>query len=182
MYTGILLRGEPFNAIYLDPPIAREAVVAGEHMGIATNTGVVYWLNVAALATIGLINDDQGNSIAGISTSALPIQYSGTGYIKEESDHMLIGGAYKLNHVNTDFMTSFKPTIVSLTVADINVTYTSGTKAVVFNETTREELGVITTSGTTFTFGVAQTVGDVISVKGLDASYNLSAATAAIIA
>lgn len=174
-YTGILLRGDTFNTIYLDPPIAREMVVAGEHAGFTTNTGVVYWLNIAALATIGTINDDQGNSIAGINTTALPIAYTGAGYIKEETTHMLVGGTYRFHAANLDFMSFFTPTIVSLTVNDINVTFASGVKAVVFNETTRTELGIIDTSGVTLTFGSAQTISDVITVAALDADYNRSA-------
>lgn len=174
-YSGILLRGDTFNTIYLDPPIAREMVVAGEHAGIATNTGTVYWLNIAALATIGLINDDQGNFIAGISTAALPIAYDGTGYIKEEATYMLVGGAYEWNHINIDFSSSFVPTISALTVDDITVTFTKGVRAVVFNETTRTELGIVTSSGATLTFGSQQTVGNVITVQALDASYNRSA-------
>ncbi len=174
-YTGILTRGASFNTIYNDAPIAREITMAGEHLGLGTSGGVNYWLNIAALSTISPIIDDQGNFTAGLSTAALPITYDGVGgYIKEESTYMLINDAYKLNHNNLDFMSSAVPIMSLLTVNDVVVTFTQGVKAVVFNETTRTELGIVDTSGSTLTFGSAQTIGNIITAKCLDANYNHS--------
>ncbi len=173
-YTGILLRGANFNTIYNDAPISREIVMAGEHLGFNTFGGVNYWLNIAALSFISSITDNQGNYSPGFKTSDLPITYDGVGYIKEESTHMLINSAYKFNYINLDFMSSAVPIMSTLTVNDVVVTFTQGVKAVVFNETTRTELGIVDTSGTTLTFGAAQTIGDIITAKCLDADYNHS--------
>ncbi len=196
-YTGILLRGDTFNTIYLDPPIDRELVVAGEHLGLTTVGSTTYWLNVAALSTISMITDDQGTSIPGINTSALPIDFDGDGYLKEEVDHLLVGGTYLFRYAalnalealtdssfkfgsydlvpaNLDFLNGAKPTMSVLTIDDVVVTFTQGVKALVYNETTREELGIVDTSEATLTFGSAQTVGDVITAVCLDADYNHS--------
>ena len=173
-YTGILMRGALFNTIYLDAPIEREITMAGEHLGVTTVGGTTYWLNTAVLATIGAISNDQGAFIPGFNTTALPITYNGVGYIKEDTDHMLIDSTYKWNHVNLDFTSSAVPVMSGLTTAEVVVTFTQGTKAVVFNETTRTELGIVTTSGATLTFGSAQTLGDIITAQCLDANYNHS--------
>lgn len=204
-YTGILVRGEVFNTIYLDPPIAREIVMAGEHLGLTTVGANTYWLNVAALSAISGITDDQGNFTPGFKTSDLPITYDAVGYIKSEATHMLVNGSslwryaplgalevltnssfkfgsYDLKPANLDFITTYVPVMSALTTSNCVVTFTKGIKARVFNETTRQELGVLSTSGGTLTFSGAQTLGDIITAQALDADYNHSAKHKLVIA
>ena len=203
-YTGILLRGDTFNIIYNDAPIAREMAMAGEHIGVGTTTGVNYWLNTAELAKIGKITDDQGNFQPGIHTTDLQIYFDGPGYIRKESGYMLVDGAFKfylaaLNNItqaddstliieNTSidvaslyFITSYRPTIDALSTTAITVSYTLGDRVYVYNETTKTDLGEIATSGATLTFASAQTAGDVITVYALDSRYNHSSKAKGVI-
>lgn len=205
-YTGILLRGDTFNNIYLDPPITREAVVAGQWAGIGADNGAggtnIYWMNLAQLVKIGMLTDDQGNYTPGFLTSDLPIVFDGAGFIKEESDHILIDSTYKWyylglkaikagDHTSVTFtdggvndtvidltklaFAQYKPTISSASTLDITCTFASGDRVRVYNETTGNHLGFITTSGATLSFSVAQSISDVLSAVAGDADYNYSA-------
>jgi len=194
-YTGILVRAATFNAIYTDPPIAREIAMAGEHIGVGTNTSQIYWLNTLALSKIGLVYDENGNSYPGFKTSALPITYD-AGYLQDKTDHLLVDlgvkfryaplGAlevlddsnFKFGSKNIDvevfsFITG-KPNITALSNISIVVEFTQGEKVLIYNETTEALLGEITSSGGSLTFS-AQTIGDDITAQAVDTSYNLSA-------
>jgi len=204
-YTGILLRGDTQPNIYNDPPIAREACMGGEFMALGTNSGVNYWLNIAALSTIGELTPGTGVVEVGIRTAALPVIFNGPGYIREDTDEMLIKGTYSWNHAalsnvkvandtmlrieNFDVETpilSFKNSalaaITALNTLDITVSWATGDFVEIYNETTKVMLGTSNTSGTVFTFPAAQTVGDHITVRAVDGSYNKSAKTKGVIA
>ncbi len=193
-YTGILLRGDTYDAITADPPINREVVMAGEFLGATTIGGSIYYLNLAELVKIGT-PDAQGNFTPGFKTSELPITYNG-GYIQRYDTYMGVDGTYtwryeplanievasttelkisgvSMNTPNLKFF-SYKPTIDALSTTEITVSYTTGTKAVVYNATTSTQLGELTASGATLTFGAAQNSGDVIYVWTVDADDNKS--------
>ena len=211
-YTGILLRGDTFNNIYLDPPIAREVVMAGQWLGAGTDDGTggtnIYYLNLAQLEKIGVRTDDQGAYLAGFNTTDLPIVFDGVGgYIKKETDYMFVNATHKWwyagvraiktgTHESVTFtdgtndatvnitelvFAQYKPAFSALTTVDVVCTYTTGTQVRIYNETTGQHLGFITSSGGTLTFGTAQTIGDVITAAAVDTNYNYSAKIADII-
>lgn len=198
-YSGILSRGDTFNTIYNSPPIAREMVTAGEHIGWGTMASNVYWLNPAVLSKIGEVTDDAGTFAASFKTSDIAIDYDGTGYLKEMGDHLLVDGLYQFRYdaldalealTDTNFtfgtmdidvavldhISTKTTTITDLTTTSITATWTKGNTARVTNETTGTYLGAISTSGGSLSFS-AQTSGQVISVVILDSAYNYSAKT-----
>ncbi len=196
-YTGILVRADTFNEIYLDPPIAREIAVAGEHLGIGTFSSSIHWLNIAALAKIGEIQDANGTTSLGFKTSDLPITYD-AGYMVETANWLLINDTHKFRYaalgaleVLTDSSFKFgsknidvevfsfitgKPTITALSTTSITVDFNQGVKALIYNETTEALLGEVTSSGGTLAFS-DQTIDDDITAQAVDASYNKSAKT-----
>lgn len=211
-YTGILLRGDTFNNIYLDPPITRELALAGQWIGAGADNGAggtnLYWLNLVQLAKLGELTDDQGSYTPGFKTSDLPVVFDGVGYIRDETDHMLVDGLYKWyyagvkaiksgDHTTVTFtdgatndtvidlsalaFSQYAPAISGATTVDITCTFTDGVRVRVYNETTGEHLGFINSSGSTLTFGSAQTIGNVLTAVAADADYNYSAKAATTI-
>jgi hypothetical protein len=195
-YTGILLRGDTYDNIKNDPPIEREAVMAGEFIGVTTISGQTYYLNTAALALISEVAAD-GTTAAGFKTSDLPVTYDG-GLIDASVDTagITIDGSYlwrysalanleKADDLNFkiksyEMITAdlafvcHKPTIDALSATAITVSWSYGEKSLVYNKTTSTALGEITSSGDSLTFGSSQTSGDVIQVWTEDADGNKS--------
>lgn len=185
--TGILLRGGTFNEIFVDPPVTREATLAGSFLGISG-----YWINLPVLSKLGEVTDSQGSFTAGFKTSDLPITYD-AGYLQEDTDALLVNGnafrvaplsalevlsstSFKFDGIDIDvamlnFLTTYKATIDFLSQTDITVTFTC-LKVLVRNETTGIDLGEVTTSGDTLTFSSTQNIGDEITVRTVDSHYN----------
>ncbi len=286
VYTGILLRGDTYSAINADPPIAREAAIAGEFLAIGTLSGVVHYLNIAGLAQILKINAG-GTAALATKTSDFPIEYdagdlvvtanglevqgslidatvisnitkatalemiidsisinptalngitsatstaltvdaqllnptvlseiteatstlltvSGTvlhidklAKITEATSTLLTVSGTDLHidklatitdidaeKLTTDkiYYMGAKPTITALSTTEITVDYYLGDKVEVYNFTTSTLLGELTTSGGTLTFTIAQTIGDVLYVWGIDADDNKTLQRKGIIA
>jgi hypothetical protein len=196
-YTGILVRADTFENIFADPAIEREIAMAGEYLTVGTPSGVTY-LNLAALSRIGIVNDD-GTNIPGFKTSDIPINYDGTGFIKQETGWMLVKGVYKwyyeglsglkaASNTAATFTNGTDDATVNITAlvtsqakpAGITVSTTTavvnfvGLRVRVYNETTGKLLGFIETSGETLTFAEAQTTGDIITACICDEDFNYS--------
>ena len=194
--TGILLRGDTFNNLYIDPVVTRELAVAGQWLSAGTDNGVggtnVHYLNLAALAKIGKLQDDQGTGEINLKTSDLPIKYDG-GLFNQQPEGIIIDENYMLWFASLGFkavtadkltflddteldLTYYKyilylPT-VTYTAADITVVWAQGVKAAIKNETSGIDLGYATVSGAAYTYPTAPSVGDVISVQMIDVNFN----------
>lgn len=198
--TGILIRGDLFNNIFIDGPVTREIVMAGSWLGAGTDNGTggtdVHYLNLAALAMIGKLEDDQGAGTIGFKTSELPITYDG-GLFEKSTDPLVQGIIVDVNNIlyyealgfkkvtsseltflddsvlNLNYykFLTYKPD-VTFTALDVTVTWSAGAKAAIFNESTSTPLGYATISGQAYTFPVAPQVGDVISISMIDAEFN----------
>jgi hypothetical protein len=202
-YTGILLRGDTYDNIHSDPAVGREAVIAGEFLSLGTFTGVVHYLNIEQLARIGKIGAD-GTYAPGFKTSALPITFNGGTFdTTEDNDYIVVEGhnwRYEplanieaadatnltISGVNLSVpglaLLSSKPTIDALTADDITVSWSTGAKCFVYNNTTSTMLGEIALSGGTLTFSSAQTTGDEILVWTVDDDTNTSMKRKGVIA
>jgi len=194
--TGILLRGDIFSTIYADPVVAREVALAGNWLTIGTDDGSggvnEFYLNLAALSRIGKLLDDQGNGNIDLKTSNLPIIFD-AGLFKEQADHILIKNNYRLyfealgfknvtsstivfeddTELDIDYLIQqqTRPIIEASTSTDITLDWNSGTP-VVFNETTKTDLGTPSTPHVAHVYSVAPSPGDIISVCLRDADYN----------
>lgn len=194
--TGILLRGDLFNTIFVDPPVTRELAMAGSWLGAGVDNGTggtdVHYLNLAALATIGKVMDDQGVAQNGFKTTELPITYDG-GLFKQLPEGILINDDKTLYYAALGFKSvtpdliifsdtteldvkylkflNYLPDVVS-NATDITVTWNQGIGARIYNETTSTDLGVTTQSGVAYNYAVMPSSGDVISISQFDADYN----------
>ena len=108
-YTGILLRGDTYDAIVADPPIAREAVMAGEKLGLGTLSGVVHYLNIAMLAAVG---DTE------TKTSEFPILFDG-GELQVNNQGLVVRGTQWY------FINITESTATNLTVDGITINPTA---------------------------------------------------------
>jgi hypothetical protein len=203
-YTGILLRGSDFTTIYNDPPINREAAMAGDHLALGSYSGIITYLNIGQLSKIGKLTDENGTYVPGFKTSDLPINFDGNGYIKNNNTNMLVAGTYQWDHealaalvtvddttfefastsIDVDkwtFAIQYEPVIDALNDTDITVSFTRGAKCIVYNQTTKTDLGEVTSSGTTLTFAASQNAGDEIIVYAVDANYNKSLNTKGVV-
>jgi len=194
--TGLLLRGDLFNIIFIDPVVTREIAIAGAWLSAGTDNGTggtdVHYLNLAALAKIGKLNDDQGSSDAGLKTSDLPITFDGglfnqqpEGIIVDEN-FMLYFAALGFKEVTEDKLTFLDDSFLDLpylkflnylpdvaaTAVDITVTWNQGVKAQITNETSGTALGYATTSGSPYVYPVAPAANDIISVAMIDGTFN----------
>ena len=97
-YTGILLRGDTYANIVADPPIAREAVVAGEALGLTTIGNNTFYLNVAMLANIGKV-DSSGVGANETKTSELPLLFDAGELIIDDTKLTIRGKELLYDHL-----------------------------------------------------------------------------------